>query len=235
MKRKRQGECALCGKMAYLTKEHIPPRCLFPKPRPTGLQLITVPCCSECNNGTTEEDEYFKVTVSLRVGARDFLSARLFDSTKKTVCKNRKFFSEIFDSEQPIFTPSGIYTGYSAVSRSEGPTRLVARKIISGLFYHHFGKPVPTSHVTVVQLTSDIPREQDQFMSDWIQGVAQFLECHAVGSGGIFRYGFTTASEDGDTTVWFLSFYGQMALFGYTMPRRMAEQAVPPKSDRAGG
>lgn len=43
--------------------EHVPGKCLFPKPRPTDL--ITVPACEQCNNGSSLEDEYFLDTLAL--------------------------------------------------------------------------------------------------------------------------------------------------------------------------
>ncbi len=38
--------CYLCGKPAT-TKDHVPPKTLFAPPRPHNL--ITLPCCAECN------------------------------------------------------------------------------------------------------------------------------------------------------------------------------------------
>jgi hypothetical protein len=47
--------CYLCGAQERLTRDHIPPRNLFPQPRPTNL--ITVDCCEVCNNGMNLSDE----------------------------------------------------------------------------------------------------------------------------------------------------------------------------------
>jgi len=47
-KRKNKiGICVYCGKKLPLTKDHIPPKNLYSKPRPSNL--ITVPCCEKCN------------------------------------------------------------------------------------------------------------------------------------------------------------------------------------------
>jgi hypothetical protein len=57
-------ECYLCGKKASetpdgrLTRDHIPPKNLFPPPLPEDL--ITVPCCYECNNAAHKDDEYLR-------------------------------------------------------------------------------------------------------------------------------------------------------------------------------
>ncbi len=61
-------ECYLCGKKASetpegtLTRDHLPPRNLFPDPRPSDL--ITVPCCQRCNHEAHDDDEYFRLVVS---------------------------------------------------------------------------------------------------------------------------------------------------------------------------
>lgn len=54
--------CYLCGSSENLTKDHIPPKNLFPSPRPSNL--ITVLCCQTCNGKFTLLDESFRVWVS---------------------------------------------------------------------------------------------------------------------------------------------------------------------------
>src|SRR4051812_4977015 len=66
--RKRgEGICAYCGRTRRITADHIPPRNLFIRPR---LRLITVPCCDECNKGTSKDDEYLRIALALRHEAR---------------------------------------------------------------------------------------------------------------------------------------------------------------------
>lgn len=47
--------CIYCGKKAASTKDHVPPKSFFPKPRPTNL--ITVPSCEKCNRNYGKDDE----------------------------------------------------------------------------------------------------------------------------------------------------------------------------------
>ena len=49
--------CIYCGNTEDLTKDHIPPKTLFPKPRPSNL--ITVPCCKNCNGSFSLEKDLF--------------------------------------------------------------------------------------------------------------------------------------------------------------------------------
>lgn len=54
--------CYLCGSTKNLTRDHIPPKNLFPSPKPTNL--ATVFCCKKCNEEYTLIDESFRVFVS---------------------------------------------------------------------------------------------------------------------------------------------------------------------------
>ena len=60
-------KCFLCGATENLTRDHIPPKGLFPKPRPSNLYTVT--CCEPCNNGASQEDEYFRVAASCLINA----------------------------------------------------------------------------------------------------------------------------------------------------------------------
>jgi hypothetical protein len=60
-RRAKTGECALCGATGEMTREHVPPQCLFLKPRPQNT--ITVSLCQSCNHSYHLDDEYFRVLV----------------------------------------------------------------------------------------------------------------------------------------------------------------------------
>src|SRR6266699_2241063 len=53
--------CVYCGAEAGDTKDHVPPKCLIRKPYPANL--LTVPSCEECNNGSSEDEEYFRLVM----------------------------------------------------------------------------------------------------------------------------------------------------------------------------
>src|SRR4051812_40316879 len=54
--------CYLCQKRPATTKDHVPPKSLFPKPRPSNL--MTLPCCFPCNNRFSKHEEYFRLFAS---------------------------------------------------------------------------------------------------------------------------------------------------------------------------
>src|SRR2546427_13092357 len=61
--------CYLCRSTENLTSDHLPPKNLFPEPRPSNL--ITVPCCRICNERFSKIDEQFRVFVSTPVNVSE--------------------------------------------------------------------------------------------------------------------------------------------------------------------
>ncbi len=60
----RVGTCTFCGLKGYVTDDHVPPRCLFSRPRPNNL--VTVPACKDCNTRkSSKDDEYFRLTFGM--------------------------------------------------------------------------------------------------------------------------------------------------------------------------
>ena len=53
---KEDMKCVYCGKNAT-TREHVPSKCFLDKPYPDNL--LTLPACKECNNGFSEDEQYF--------------------------------------------------------------------------------------------------------------------------------------------------------------------------------
>lgn len=62
-KKRKQGQCALCGATRPVTREHVPPKNLFLAPRPTNT--VTVPVCEPCNHRYHLDDEYFRVYIAV--------------------------------------------------------------------------------------------------------------------------------------------------------------------------
>src|SRR4051812_42325353 len=55
--------CVYCGATEDLTDDHVPPECIFPKGRRTGL--VKVRACRRCNGGASKDDEYFRMMLCM--------------------------------------------------------------------------------------------------------------------------------------------------------------------------
>ena len=65
----------MCGKPAS-SMEHVPPKSFFP--RGTGLQLKTVPSCSDHNNAKSNDDQYLLAHICLNAAAGENLAGQIF-------------------------------------------------------------------------------------------------------------------------------------------------------------
>lgn len=110
---KKKQLCVICGKNIATTRDHIPPKSIFPKPRPDDL--ITVPACSTCNNGDSDFDERFKVYSNLHVLRNEKNWEELFESTiAPTINHNKRLKKDILAGAKDVMleTKSGNKLGH---------------------------------------------------------------------------------------------------------------------------
>jgi hypothetical protein len=65
--RNKHRTCAYCRKLRKATVDHVPPKLLLEQPFPPNL--LTVPCCGECNQLFKADDEYTRTVIGLDVRA----------------------------------------------------------------------------------------------------------------------------------------------------------------------
>ena len=151
-----------CGKRDATTQDHVPPKGIFPEPRPTTL--VTVPACFHCNNGPSRHDERFRNYLSLHVGSAGQRRSRLFDKTLSSLKRNRRLLDEVLNSskEVPITTPTGVFagTGLKILWDSKAHDSVIER-CIRGLYYHHFGSVIADQARVTVQWLPGAPFTPD--------------------------------------------------------------------------
>lgn len=201
--------CPYCAEAEPTTKDHLPPKGIFPTPRPSDL--ITVPCCAACNNAASIYDERFKVFLSLHIGDAKEDTSRLFhEHTRRTLRHNRKLMRKILGGLNPAYLTNrqGIITGQGYTIRwdSEAHDQVIGR-MIRGLYFHHFDAVLPKA----TPITIHWYRE----LSDDTFALAQQLHRRTVGDGQ-FEYAFGRATDNPDSSVWIFQFYQSHWAGGYT-------------------
>ncbi|MXY32976.1 MAG: HNH endonuclease [Boseongicola sp. SB0664_bin_43] len=125
-------ECVYCGSTEQTTDDHVPPKSLFPKPRPSNL--ITVPCCRKCNHSASKDDEYFRSMLAMRNDAGEHSEAQkvlpaVFRSLRRT--EGSGFTKKLLQNVTPVDvrTPAGLYVGRAGGYKVENESleRVVAR------------------------------------------------------------------------------------------------------------
>lgn len=109
---KKSRECAFCGSTTALTRDHLPPKSFFRRPRPANL--ITVPCCEACRARTGNDDEYFRFALAMRPDAASHPVLRsLVPTIWRALDKIKKQpFARFFTGltfVQFVSTPAGLY------------------------------------------------------------------------------------------------------------------------------
>jgi hypothetical protein len=219
------GQCGYCGKEERLTRDHIPPQCLFPEPR--CADLITVPCCEQCRDGWSDDDEYFRtVVINASQLYGDKLAAPINNAMLRSLSKlqKRKFSRMIIDSicEIPLETDSGIYLGHApALMFDQDRVNRVSQRIVRGLFFHKKGYRLPP-HYEVVGLLKQFGMEP--LLEPLRQQGINFPPLRVIQSG-VFAYTFRATLEDPNTTMWLALFYQKLPFVGFTgLPHQLRQQ-----------
>ena len=212
-------KCVYCGKQGELTDDHIPPKNLFPEPRPSNL--ITVPSCSDCNVGASKDDEYFRLVLSMRHDTGDHPSVHgVQPSVIRSLAREKAvgLRTAVFDSIslRNVHTKSGIYLGQEYFSDVD-LSRLdrVAVRIVRGLFFHEFNVRLPVDRGVIAYSVDGFKDpsavEKNKRM---IEEVTR-QKPRVIGDK-VFAYWFQSFSEDPNFTVWVLLFYERVAFICFT-------------------
>lgn len=153
--------CVICGNVVGLkskTREHVPPQGIF-----VGAideEMLTVPCCESCNNGTSEADREFKYSPALfyekiakhQTRNGSVLYAALSD--KRDRLTSGSLSSNLKKSLDLYFRQPGVYRQNQWwPSSSHDP---VIIKAICGLFWLYRGGEIFTDRAYRVIICRDI-------------------------------------------------------------------------------
>lgn len=212
---KRIGQCAFCGLEKPITRDHIPPKALFPDPKPQDL--ITVPCCEGCRAGWSDDDEYFRfIVISSCAELGDERVERVNQTLLRSFKKETKagFAAMVRESlrQIEIMSPGGIYlrdAGGIAVEKRR--IDRVADRILRGLFWHEKRYPVPAEY----EVMNRVRQEGLDALLESL-GDAPYVEHRTIGNG-MFAYTFASTEEDPDSMVWLSLFFDRLPFAGFTV------------------
>lgn len=203
--------CAICGERKAVTRDHVPPKGIFPAPRPSDL--IAVPSCVECNNGASSYDRRFRACLSLHVGIDDPITSRLWrNHALPRLRRDHWLRSRILSQIEPVWltTPEGVIfeTGFRFPWDSEAHHAVIERTI-RGLYFRHAGAVLGRRGCVKVQWFRALNDSLIQVSKDWQQ-------CSL--GGGQFVYRFAIAVDDPVHSLWLFQFHGRHWAGGYTEP-----------------
>ena len=213
--------CAFCGKQA-VTDDHVPPKCLFPKPRPTNL--ITVRACKACNEGAKLDDEYFRDAILTGIDEQRFPEAMALSVRKIEEMgadpKKRGYGWATYKSVRTVevYTAAGIYLG-DAGARELDLDRMLRtiEKCVRGLYFHHFQERIPEDCEVTIEHHQNV--EPDDIRE--IPTNLAWQPLQDIGNGA-FVYTYTRA-QDSPLSLWLLKFYGHHSFIVIVSPANLEE------------
>lgn len=208
------GVCTYCLKTAPLTRDHVPPKLLFPKPRPSDL--VTVPACEECNNGATLDDAYFRLKVSLREGAGEHPDSEVIwkRALEGLTEPEQAGFLELFRNdlrEGSKSHPHGVTVDTPRILR-------VASRSARGLFFHEVGRRLP-AHYTAMPIVDERLPHAESIVQQHAANASAMLRHSGKTIGTIFEYAYQLFEEDEFAAFWAMRFYADtffMVIMGPT-------------------
>ena len=210
--------CAYCGNDNPKTKDHIPPKGVFAKPLPKDL--ITVPCCSKCHEGTSEDDLYFRtilLTSSNLIKDEKAMKQMKHAINSLRKPKRAKLAQSILNSltEAEIVSEAGLILGKQpAIRIDHDRIERVLVRIVRGLYFKELGSPLLKSNNVFAQI--------DQFGKDATtlssEGVFEPVK---MAADGMFGYTYARAKDKKEASVWLGIFYQKVSFVGFTgIPRK---------------
>lgn len=140
--------CYACQNIAT-TREHVPPKCLFPKQKDvTGdvdlrRNLITVPSCEEHNLCKSEDDEYFLYVISMNLPANAIAQAHWSTKLKRAFERRPTLINSMLSNSEDVNVMDR-HTGriYEAVRVDLNGScfNKTLELIALGVYYHHIGE-----------------------------------------------------------------------------------------------
>ena len=210
--------CVYCGGISNLTRDHIPPKSLFNKPRPANL--ITVWACATCNKAFSNDDDYFWLTLASR--AETARNPEATDAAVRAIKHLTRpqaagFRSAFLASVQPVEvkTASGLYIGDSlAYDVSFARLNRVAARITRGLFCFEHKALLAPGYVAVARALEGFTPEADKALQPWLAFVGA-EDTHSIGR--VFSYRFKSIPDDPESSLALFEIYETTAFLGLTI------------------
>lgn len=213
-------KCVYCDEGEASTVDHIPPKCLFAKPRPSNL--ITVPCCEPCNSKFSPDDEYFRTAMAFRWDVSQHPSsgpihaAALRSISRSVASKFSELFTKSVESA-PLITPSGLYLGEGGRFECD-MTRIyaVVARIVRGLHYKKTGVPLPQSRGVMVLDNESLEQFAPLQRGEILKSMAPMLQGRPEVFGDENFLFFWRKSQNNVDSEWFLVFFSYVIFLGVT-------------------
>lgn len=197
-----------------LTREHVPPRCFFAKPRPNDM--VTVPSCKRHNNDNAKDVEYVRNIIVMTEGVND-IGIAMFPTVRRSLKKSPKLTRRILSSAKPIML-SGQETAIitSESRRFKAVMRAVAYAVYFNDFRRSFDRYWGIYHATLlsrIEMTGQFDSTNQQIRD--VLHSAPVAEKH-TNHPDVFRYAIYQVDEW--RLIYKFQFYEGFIVYAFGLP-----------------
>ncbi len=220
-KKEKIGLCIFCGEVLPLTRDHVPPKSFFSKPRP--FNLITVPCCYSCNKKYQNLDKRmfssFAMTLSSEIEEYKELIERAIRDLKRDTLLNKNIRSRYTPTD--MYTKAGIYLGPTfKVNVDLDDLNEMMIRIVLGIHFNEFKESISQKDFDIVGIDIDkideMPPESSYLFRKVLTGMDQ-IDIKSIGKT-TFKYKYKRYPELIHST-YFFSFYSKFNYCYIAMPK----------------
>lgn len=216
---KVEKKCVYCGSVAD-TREHIPARNLLQDTK--DIHFITVPSCRGCNSRFQKDEEFFRQFLVSMLYEQSPVASFLLDnpvarSMKRRPALGMQMFKQM--SLVDLYNKGGIYLGKKTAlhitKQDHKRVFSVLDKYIKGLFFHHFGNPIPDDWlINHHWLTPKFEEKVVPTLKD--------MRWERI-KEDTFVYGFNSVPAT-HQSIWCLIFFGQPLFYSFVIDKENAER-----------
>jgi hypothetical protein len=217
-------QCYLCGSARPTTVDHVPPKGFFPTPRPSNL--ITVPCCQECNSSYSKDDEAIRAWFSMWLNASKAAEWIIQNKVLPGIISRSPPFRESFLSKMEDFRFLTVEDGEIDAVRYAMDAARIERfliRVVRGLLTHYCPDYNASKDFFKVHLVKTTLQNLETL--DQIKGQ---LHYDSRGEEVLqYRFGLTQSKQSG---IWIMLFYGAaLFLVLHTKEPKIFEDWHPPQ------
>jgi len=223
MRRRGQRPCTYCGKLAFLTRDHVPPKRMFPSNSPN---LITVPACLVCNRLWSKDDEHVRAAVGLRrevennPAIQELLPAIIRGVQRAGLGGSTGSIVKSMEP-MPLFTPAGVFAGFGGSYMPDDTVMSrFAGRVVKGLYFHEHRARMPDEMGVVSYVIANFQTRDAESIGS-LRRVVAFAAAgkRTVVHTHVFWYAYRATDDRPDVTVWLMLFYGHSPILSFVMPR----------------
>jgi hypothetical protein len=184
--------CYMCDSQAS-SREHVPPRCIFPTNKEIGRNLrsnlITVPSCDEHNSEKSKDDEFLRAQLLLGASDVSHAARSKFDTELRAVGRKPHVYASFIKSEQPIAGSSKTLIQFDR-QRFDKCIEQIARAIFFHTYSRKWHFPISIFSPNIFEINSLEVAEVPNEIENGIDKLRYFLASESIKGSNpeVFKY-----------------------------------------------